>query len=81
MIVDGEASVLGTGETVTQPAAVCRVTVTLPVTATASAGIGATPATSNVRAMLALNVPVNGTPWSVPIPSRLLRTRFGSIGT
>ena len=50
-------------------------TVTLPVTATAPAGIPPTPATCHVRATAFVNLP------DKPLPIRESRTRTGVIGT
>ena len=73
--VDGEALVVGVGDTVTQPAPVWAVTVTLPVTATASAGNPSTPATCQV-----LGTPAEKAPDS-PVPNRLSSTRTGLTAT
>src|SRR5919112_5951869 len=63
------------GVIVTNPAAVWPVTVTLPVTAIASAGIGPTPATWKLFGELVLKTPVT------PTLLRESTTRSGVIGT
>ena len=73
--VEGEALGLGVGDTVTQPAPVWPVTVTLPVTATASAGNPSTPATCQDRGTPAAKAPDS------PVPTRLSSTRTGLTAT
>src|SRR4029079_1773372 len=63
------------GVTATTPEAFCWVTVTLPVTATALAGMVPIPATCQVRAWPVVNLP------ETPLPERESRTRTGVIGT
>ena len=76
LIVDVEGLLFEVTVTDTKPPEVCPATVTLPVTATAFAGIPRIPATCHDRALPDVNIP------SAPMPpGRVSRTRTGAIGT
>src|SRR5665213_1614352 len=80
--VDEDGLLWAVGVTATYPAAACRATVTLPVTATALAGMGGLaprPVTWNVRAVEDTNLPAS--PDRPLGPSRLSTIRTGVIGT
>ncbi len=62
------------GVTARKPAAVCPTRVTLPVTATASAGTVPAPATGNVRGAFAAKTPAS------PVPIRVSTIRDGASG-
>src|SRR5262245_2036077 len=67
----------GVGVIETRPAAVCPTTVTLPVTASALAGIPGVFATWNERGRFAMNTPDRPT----LVAGRVSRTRTGVMGT
>jgi hypothetical protein len=73
--VDDGGVLVGVGVTAKKPPDSCWVTVTLPVTATALAGMPALPVTCQVRAALAVNLPER------PTAMRESSTRAGVIGT
>ena len=68
-MVDDGGVLVAVGVTATKPAASCCVTVTLPVTATALAGMPPTPATCQVGAILVANSPI-GRPTRRANPGR-----------
>ena len=76
LIVDDGGLLVAVGVTATKPTASCWVTVTLPVTATAPAGMPPTPVTCQVRADVGHELPEQ--------PDRraaVSSTRTGVIGT
>ena len=74
LIVDDGGLLVGVTVTETKPPDVCPFTVTLPVTATAFAGIPRAPATGHDLAVPMVNFPAR------PMPVRVSSTRMGAIG-